>query len=635
MINYKNSIIKDGFVFTINKDKTATAEFYYDFEGEEAIVPSEINGIPVTAFRFSLGTSWMMNVIKSIMLPACVKNIFNDHLSYFNTRIVIDENNPYLFSDGKAVYSKDLSELKAFTAHSDEEYTILDGCRTISEKAFYMAYNLKRINFPEELETIGENAFRECTELTELNLPSGLVTLGSNAFYSSRKIEKITLPPTLEYIGDHVFAKGLSAASIELPPSLKHIGIEAFPRFWTLKLSEENPYFTSRDGLILSSDGKTVVCPAQPPENGILVIPDGISEIGQYAFSSNNSIEKVILPKGLHTIGKYAFSHAKRLKEIDLENVRELGEGAFEFCTSLEKISLKCCSTIGKRAFFSCSHLTEAEVDCEITGVEMFKECKKLRRVVLKNTKIISASTFFVASELKEAVLPEGLEVIGEAAFSRVRFKTLTIPKTVRRIGKNIADYMREIHIYDNIETDISLDNDISDHSYTLYVHSAKTDEIIYAVPVIGSRGRSTRNVNDHKKIVRMFRGGVSFDFKEFDSHYSEISDEKYNNMYEKFDAALTRLKYDYELDERSRRNYEELVSRLGCAIAASRMKNDRIKKALDPVLYRYMSLKDLTSLVDLSTELRLTELTAILMQKCNEKRSTSQELKANNNTKG
>lgn len=68
-------------------------------------------------------------------------------------------------------------------------------------------------------------------------------------------------------------------------------------------------------------------------------IPDGVSIIGEQAFSSDRKIKKVILPDSVKIISNNAFSNSE-LEEIDLNKIQSIGEGAFRGCNNLQRIEI-------------------------------------------------------------------------------------------------------------------------------------------------------------------------------------------------------------------------------------------------------------------------------------------------------
>ena len=67
-----------------------------------------------------------------------------------------------------------------------------------------------------------------------------------------------------------------------------------------------------------------------------VVILDGITLIGEAAFSSCSSLKNVVIPNSVTSIGEYAFYYCDSLTSIVIPNsVTSIGESAFRYCNSL------------------------------------------------------------------------------------------------------------------------------------------------------------------------------------------------------------------------------------------------------------------------------------------------------------
>lgn len=65
-------------------------------------------------------------------------------------------------------------------------------------------------------------------------------------------------------------------------------------------------------------------------------IPEGVTVIGEDAFSGCDSITSVVIPKGVTKIGDNAFSGCEGLKSLIIpKGLKKIGEDAFEGCTNL------------------------------------------------------------------------------------------------------------------------------------------------------------------------------------------------------------------------------------------------------------------------------------------------------------
>ena len=69
---------------------------------------------------------------------------------------------------------------------------------------------------------------------------------------------------------------------------------------------------------------------------GDVVIPEGVTEIGSWAFSGCSSLTSVTIPKGVTIIGDCAFSNCSGLTSVTIpDSVVNIGERAFDIRTRL------------------------------------------------------------------------------------------------------------------------------------------------------------------------------------------------------------------------------------------------------------------------------------------------------------
>ena len=88
-------------------------------------------------------------------------------------------------------------------------------------------------------------------------------------------------------------------------------------RVSTIKVTPQNKYLKSVDGILYSKDGKILIaCPAML-RTEVLHIPDGTEFISPYAFSGNCNIRELHFPDSLRHIGTKACSDMASLKRIE------------------------------------------------------------------------------------------------------------------------------------------------------------------------------------------------------------------------------------------------------------------------------------------------------------------------------
>ena len=92
-----------------------------------------------------------------------------------------------------------------------------------------------------------------------------------------------------------------------------------------------------------------------------VVINNGVTTIGNYAFAYCNSLTSVTIGDSVTSIGDYAFEHCYSLTSVTIpDSVTSIGFSAFEYCVSLTSVTIgDSVTTIGDDAFFACHSLTD------------------------------------------------------------------------------------------------------------------------------------------------------------------------------------------------------------------------------------------------------------------------------------
>ena len=90
-----------------------------------------------------------------------------------------------------------------------------------------------------------------------------------------------------------------------------------------------------------------------------VVIPDGVTEIGQSAFDFCSSLTSVVIPDSVKTIGNSAFFCCTSLTSVEIgKSVESIGSRAFLNCTGLSSVTIPdSVTTIGAGAFNSVPHI--------------------------------------------------------------------------------------------------------------------------------------------------------------------------------------------------------------------------------------------------------------------------------------
>ena len=105
-----------------------------------------------------------------------------------------------------------------------QEITVLEGCISLGDYAFFECETLRKVTLPEGIRSIGVRAFDDCDSLSQILLPASLETIRENAFMDCDYLASVIFNgENLEEIGVNAFYNCLSLGEIKLPASLKSL----------------------------------------------------------------------------------------------------------------------------------------------------------------------------------------------------------------------------------------------------------------------------------------------------------------------------------------------------------------------------------------------------------------------------
>ena len=174
-----------------------------------------------------------------------------------------------------------------------------------------------------------------------------------------------------------------------------------------------------------------------------IVIEDGITSVGDYAFYSLNKLMSLSLGKSASSIGKYSFSDCVSLNSITIpDSVKSIGQSAFSNCSGLKSITISDnVTSIGGSAFEGCSSLTSITIPDSVTdlGTNTFKGCSSLKSITIpEKVTSIGNGAFFGCSSLKSITIPEGVTSVGDCAFFDCHgITSITLPGSLKTIGES------------------------------------------------------------------------------------------------------------------------------------------------------------------------------------------------------
>ena len=205
-------------------------------------------------------------------------------------------------------------------------------------------------------------------------------------------------------------------------------------------------------------------------ENGVLkkyhgdanavVIPDGVTSIGDFAFQNCESLTAVKIADSVTSIGNFAFWGCGSLASVYIpDGLTSIGDGAFQTCDALAAIDIpESVMHLGRCAFNTNTRTSTPTpvspiTDFEIENGVLKKYLGKSETVVIPDGVVTSIGdkAFWGCKSPTSIHIPDSVTSIGDSAFAGCEsLQSIHIPKGVTNIGSSAFCYcpaLTSIHI--------------------------------------------------------------------------------------------------------------------------------------------------------------------------------------------
>lgn len=400
-------------------EEIGEAAFSHCFGLKSLSLPSTVNHIDLSSFTMCANLE---------VITVAKENKFFD--SRENCNAIINSKDNELFLGCKTTVIPNSVTSIGEIAFSGCVYLtniiIPEGVEKIGACAFFDCVSLKRIDFPSTLTSLGKGTFSGCSALKSIDIPenvnkieghlfNGCLSLTTirvdkkNQVYDSRQgcnaiIETTNnrlisacsttrVPKGVEEIGELAF-RGVVLTQIEIPESVNRIHERAFngSEILSAKIGKNNSVYYMPDGsntLIEKATKRLAVAFHNPTITDdveiigkyafshcrlprIMVIPEGVKEIEENAFSYTTGIANVFFPKSMEQIGRFAFAYST-IYTLDFKSpLKEVEPYTFMRCDNLQVVSMpEGTEAIRSGAFAGCQRL------CSVTLPNSLKQVDK------------------------------------------------------------------------------------------------------------------------------------------------------------------------------------------------------------------------------------------------------------------
>ena len=134
-----------------------------------------------------------------------------------------------------------------------------------------------------------------------------------------------------------------------------------------------------------------------------VIIDNGITSIGDYAFEKCRSLTSITIPNSVTSIGSYAFCHCTSLTSVTIPNsVTSIGDYAFGYCTSLTSITIpNSVTSISSNTFCDCASLKSVTIPNSVTSIcsSAFRYCTSLANITIPDSVISIFGNVFISCD--------------------------------------------------------------------------------------------------------------------------------------------------------------------------------------------------------------------------------------------
>lgn len=243
-------------------------------------------------------------------------------------------------------------------------------------------------------------------------------------------------------------------------------------------VESENEFYSDIDGVLFSADRKILIRFPSLMARDKYVVPPGVEEIAERAFT-NSLLREIVISKDVETVGDNAFIGCLNLSEINVSEDNKVfssidgvlfqyGFQLVKYPDNKEDVTYFVPDdvvVIGSQAFCGNRCLKRVVIGESVTTLEFgaFRCCEDLQEFVVapENPCFAALDGVLFGASLQtlvqypcdkpneEYAIPDGVELIDDCAFQACKnLQVLHIPESVKEIGDDVFDFCNSLRAF-------------------------------------------------------------------------------------------------------------------------------------------------------------------------------------------
>lgn len=428
---------------------TSFADPYREYP--EIYIPDEIQYqneyYPVTTLaNFCISSQYATKIHIGANVSSIGSLFISDYQSAQISYIDVDSSNETFKSVDGILYNHDLTKvLKMPISYLKETYLLPDTVTEIGPNSFQDVRGVRNFetNKTSTLKKIDEQAFA-ASLIQNVNLPDSLTYIGIRAFWLNKRIQTLEIPKNVVFTTDDsslqfasmsdlntpdsALSSCPSLQSVNLPTTLKSIGRFAFSDDTRVKEVELPTGLVSIGESAFSGSRLYNLTTTNKVSVGSLTLPDGVTEISDFAFSDTAISGDITIGKNITKVGTYSFYGDEYILSYLVE------EGSKYFSSYNGILCNKEQTKLLMLPNDLYGDLVLPDTINEI-GSDFLSGNKTIIKFVAGSGLTKIGDNAFANSIIRDVFLNEGLTGLGDSCFANTKcLNEITFPSTLKEI---------------------------------------------------------------------------------------------------------------------------------------------------------------------------------------------------------